>query len=463
MISHTIIIVDDDQLVLDSLQLALESLDYTVIPCLDDKQYLRALDGAPADLILLDVHLGAVNGIDLLEKTRELGVTTPVVIITGYAEVPMAVRAMKLGAEDFMLKPVSLEQLEMAVANVLQRASLGREVERLREQVHATFGDKRILGDSMPMRKALALATTYAESDGTTVMLTGESGTGKELFAQFIHDGSPRNAEAFIAVDCGAIPRELAENELFGHERGAFTGATEKLKKGRFELAHHGTIFLDEIGELPLEMQVKLLRVLESRKFYRLGGTRECITDVRVIAATNRDLADDVEQGTFRKDLYYRLNVAAITLPPLRDRSGDIPILVQFYMQDFNKRLRKDIHDITPDAMDTLEQYSWPGNVRELRNVMERVMLVTNDNRITARNLEFVFGSGNEHARGASHAAYHLTIPATGVPIDNVLKDLILQTLRITDGNQQHAAKILGMTRAKFRYRMEQLGIEVKD
>lgn len=458
MNKHRIIVVDDDTLVLSSVELALHSLGYEVVACESGAAYLDTIDHRAADLILMDVHLQDANGIELLETTRAHGNTTPVMIITGYGDVPMAVRAMKLGAEDFLLKPVSLDQLELAVDNVLRRAQLRREVEVLRAQVSDIAGDRRILGNSAPLRRALTLASKYAESDDTTVLLTGESGTGKELFAKYIHENSPRKNEPLIVVDCGALPKELAENELFGYERGAFTGATEKLKKGRFELAQRGTIFLDEIGELPLEVQVKLLRVLESRRYYRLGGTRELEADVRVIAATNRDLGLAAKNGTFRQDLFYRLNVAAITLPPLRERPEDIPVIAAAYVDEFNRHFRKHVQSIAPDALALLERYTWPGNVRELRNVMERAMLVDAEDIVKSTHVAHLLSTSPNGAAGP--ATYHLSIPRDGISMDTVMRDLIVQTLKITDGNQIKAAKILGITRAKFRYRMQQLGIE---
>ncbi|HZV12691.1 MAG TPA: sigma-54 dependent transcriptional regulator [Candidatus Kapabacteria bacterium] len=466
---RTIIIVDDDPLVNSSLKMALEKLGYNAVTCANGKEYMNALETAEAELVLMDVHLGDTTGIALLEETRKRGNEIPVVMITGYGDVQIAVRSIKAGAEDFILKPVTVEQLQVTVQKALRIQGLTQEVQRLRRQIQETGESKKIMGVSRPIREALSLADKFAQSDDTTVLIQGDSGTGKELFAHYIHFHSARANEPFIIVDCTAIPKDLAENELFGYERGAFTGATEKLKKGRFELAHGGTIFLDEIGDIPATLQAKLLRVIETKKFYRLGGTQEVTSDVRVIAATNRNLADAVKQGTFREDLYYRLNVAHIAIPPLRERAEDMLVITNALIEEFNVKFHKHVRGLTAEATNVLRSYRWPGNIRELRNVIERVMLVTSDEMITAEHLHFI----TDVPAASSHStlttapiasvrsdAYLLQIPPTGISMGEVMRDLIMKTLEITNGNQLQAAKILGITRAKFRYRLEQLGIE---
>ncbi|HET7152960.1 MAG TPA: sigma-54 dependent transcriptional regulator [Candidatus Kapabacteria bacterium] len=469
---RTIIIVDDDPLVNSSLKMALEKLGYIAIACANGKDYLQALENAEAELVLMDVHLGDTTGIALLEETRKRGNEIPVVMITGYGDVQIAVRSIKAGAEDFILKPITVEQLQVAVEKALRIKGLTQEVQRLRRQIQDDGQSKKILGTSRAIRDALSLAEKFAQSDDTTVLIQGDSGTGKELFAQYIHYHSARSGEPLIIVDCTAIPKDLAENELFGYERGAFTGATEKLKKGRFELAHNGTIFLDEIGDIPAALQAKLLRVIESKKFYRLGGTQEVSSDVRVIAATNRNLAEAVKKGTFREDLYYRLNVAHIVIPPLRERAEDMLVIADALFEEFNAKFRKHVRGITPEAADILRNYQWPGNVRELRNVIERVMLVSSDDMIVPEHLRFLSNAPTTSS-GAIHSVatpsmsapvdgngYVLRVPPNGVSMGEVMRDLIMKTLEITNGNQLQAAKILGITRAKFRYRLEQLGIE---
>jgi two-component system response regulator AtoC len=294
-------------------------------------------------------------------------------------------------------------------------------------------------------------------------LISGETGTGKELIARYIHEKSSRREGPFIAINCGAIPKDLIESELFGYERGAFTGATDKMKPGKFELANGGTILLDEVGELSPEAQVKLLRVLQDKKFYRLGGTKEIKVDVRVIASTNKNLKEEVNAGRFRSDLFYRLNVATIYLPPLRERKEDIPLLVNAFIDEFNKKFGKNFIGVDEKAMEILKSYHWPGNIRELRNTIERIILVENDSKIRPEHVKHLQSTPIQLvSQQNGESDFVLKIPPTGVTMDKVLRELIIQTLKITNGNQIQAAKILGITRSKLRYRMEQLKIEQK-
>jgi len=298
-----------------------------------------------------------------------------------------------------------------------------------------------------------------AKSENTTVLIQGESGTGKEMFAKYIHQNSPRNKKVFIPINCGTIPRELAESELFGHEKGAFTGASSKTKLGKFELADGGTLLLDEIGELSLDLQVKLLRVLQEKKFYRLGGEKEVSVDVRVLAATNKDLEEEVKKGTFREDLYYRLNVAKIIIPPLRERKEDISHLAQLFITEFCNGFSKQVNTIEPEVQELLNKQFWKGNVRELRNAIERAMIMLDGTELKLSNFSFL--KKEQPVDALSNDSFVLKIPKNGITIDKVIKSLILQTLEITKGNQVKAAKVLGLSRSKLRYRMEQLGIEI--
>jgi DNA-binding NtrC family response regulator len=373
---------------------------------------------------------------------------------------------MRLGAEDFIVKPLDLEQLEVAVERALKNFDLRRQVDILSEQLKKEQPSE-ILGSSEAMIKAIEMAKIVARADDTTALILGESGTGKELMARFIHENSPRAKGPFVTINCGAIPRELAENELFGYERGAFTGATEKIKQGKFEQAQHGTILLDEIAELSLELQVKLLRVLQERQFYRLGGAKEISVDVRIIASTNKDLEKLVDKGEFREDLYYRLNVARIILPPLRDREGDILKIATAFVNEFNSKFMKNIKGFSPEAAETITNYHWKGNVRELRNVIERVVLLEMSDIISKDSLSFlkpattsVAGQGKASVE-LIEGQHFLQISKSGVSYSNVVKDLIIQTLKITNGNQIKAAKLLEISRAKLRYRIEQLGINI--
>ena len=380
-------------------------------------------------------------------------------MITGYSDVKIAVTAIKSGAFDFLLKPIDIEQLQMVLKKALENLTLKAEVEKLSQIIHQDELPKEFFGKSNKILRLISSVEKLAKSSDTTILIEGESGTGKEIFARFIHQSSPRKTGPFIQINCSAIPKELAESELFGHEKGAFTGALQKTKLGKFELANGGTILLDEIGELSLDLQVKLLRVLQERKFYRLGGEKEISIDVRVLAATNKNLDDEVKKGNFREDLYYRLNVANIYVPPLRERKEDIPILVLRFLNEFASKFNKKIKGIDHVALDLLISYPWKGNIRELRNVMERAALLIEDDELKEHHLNFLIDSNS--TKEVEDENFVLKIPPKGVKIDLVLRTLIQQTLKITKGNQVKAAKILGLSRSKLRYRMEQLGIEV--
>ncbi|HRT68282.1 MAG TPA: sigma-54 dependent transcriptional regulator, partial [Bacteroidota bacterium] len=396
------------------------------------------------------------------------GYNMPVIIMTAFSDIKMAVRAMKLGAEDFLVKPLDLDQLEVTIERALKNFELRKRVDLLSEQIEREQ-PTNIIGVSEGLKKALELAKLIASTEDTTVLISGETGTGKELIARYIHDNSPRANGPFVSINCGAIPKELAENEFFGYERGAFTGAIEKMRPGKFEQAQHGTILLDEISELSLDLQVKLLRVLQERRFYRLGGTKEISVDVRVIASTNRDLAKLVGEGKFREDLFYRLNVANIVLPPLRDRGEDILLLARAFLEEFNKKFRKKIVGFNPEAQMILMSYPWKGNIRELRNALERVCLLTSSEIISAEDLSFLSGYtpvniSQDNAQKEIYlqpGTHFLKVSSTGAKYNDVTKDLIEQVLKIANGNQIKAAKILNISRAKLRYRIEQLGINL--
>ncbi len=465
--NYTIVVIEDDPLVNSTIKGILSSKYQRVETFTDANKGLEDLHMIAPDLVLLDIFLGHTNGLDILEQLRKQGYTMPVIIMTAFSDIKMAVRAMKLGAEDFIVKPLDLEQLEVSVDRSLKNFDLKRQVDILSEQLKKDQPSE-ILGSSTGMKQAMEMARIISVADDTTVMILGESGTGKELIARYIHDNSPRAKGPFVTINCGAIPRELAENELFGYERGAFTGATEKIKPGKFEQAQHGTILLDEIAELSLELQVKLLRVLQERKFYRLGGTKEITVDVRVICSTNKDLEALVEQEKFREDLFYRLNVARIQLPPLREREDDILKLATAFIKEFNKKLNRNITGFTSEAAELLSSYQWKGNVRELRNVIERIVLLEQGNIINKESLAFLKGGVQTTIVNNTKAEFsigpnehYLKISDTGVTMNNVVKDLIIQTLKITGGNQIKAAKLLNVSRAKLRYRIEQLGINI--
>lgn len=470
--NYTIVVIEDDPLVNETVNEIMSSKYSRVYTFEDAQKALDEMHLISPDLVLLDIFLGHHNGLEILENLRKQGYNMPVIMMTAFSDIKMAVRAMKLGAEDFIVKPLDLEQLEISTEKALENYDLRRQVDILSEQLKEEKSSE-IIGKSEGVRKALEMAKIVSKAD-TTILIFGESGTGKELLARYIHENSPRAKGPFIAINCGAIPKDLAENELFGYERGAFTGATEKFRPGKFEQANHGTILLDEIGELSLDIQVRLLRVLQERKFYRLGGQKEISVDVRVVAATNKNLEELVEKGDFREDLYYRLNVAQVHLPPLRDRGDDIMLLATTFIEKFNRTFRKKITGFTPEAAYIMKTYSWRGNIRELQNVIERVVLLENNNIISKDSLSFLKmdkkAPENSLVRHQSteeselaEGQHILKIANSGVTLGNVIKDLIVQTLKITNGNQIQAAKLLGISRAKLRYRIEQQGININN
>ncbi len=453
-----ILIIDDDNLVSVSLKKALVRLGYEVEVCLnagESRVYIKRFD---PDIILLDIYLTTHNGIELLKEFREGGLMTPVVMITGYADVNIAVKAIKTGAQDFLLKPIDLEQIKIILGKISEKIELSREVSKLQSILEEDKLTREFFGKSKRINKILDYCEKIAKSADTTVLIEGASGTGKEMISKYIHQNSPRAAGRFIQINCAAIPKELAESEFFGHEKGAFTGAAQKTKLGKFELADGGTILLDEVGELSLDLQVKLLRVLQERTFYRVGGEKEINVNVRVIAATNKKLEDEVKNGSFREDLYYRLNVAYILMPSLKERKEDIPLLAYSFLNEFTSRFQSEKATISSDAMDKLSGYGWKGNIRELRNVIERAVLLMEGNELKSHDLS-IQSSGSSDMPVSDE--FMLRVPSEGVKIDIVLKKLIEETLKITKGNQVQASKVLGLSRSKLRYRMEQLGIQV--
>jgi two-component system, NtrC family, response regulator AtoC len=463
---YTILIVDDDPAVQVVCSVLSEQYEHVVFS--QEPDYAAAfadLERLRPDVIMLDAYLGDKMCFDALEMLHDRGLKVPVIIMTGSSDMRIAVHALKSGAEDFIVKPLDPIQVESAVQRALRNYDLRRQMDVLQERLQEEEQNE-LLGDSESMKQIKQLADIFAQTDDTTILILGESGTGKELMARYIHRRSPRSAGPFVSVNCGAIPRELAENELFGYEKGAFTGATEKVKQGRFEMAHRGTILLDEVGELSYEMQVKLLRVLQERTFYRLGGSKEVTVNVRIIAATNRNLERMVEEGKFREDLYFRLNVGTVFMPPLRGRPGDIILLATAFLNEFNKKFGKHIQGFTSEAIDTLESYPWKGNVREMRNAIERITLLESGDMITQESLRFLrvgFSSGTSSASTGQgelpSGQHHITLSKEGAPLENVVRDLLQQTLKLADGNQTQAAKMLGITRAMLKTRLEQYGL----
>ncbi|MBD1209008.1 MAG: sigma-54-dependent Fis family transcriptional regulator [Ignavibacteria bacterium] len=461
---YTILIVDDDP----AVQAACSALseNYEQVVFFNEPDYAKAfanVEKLRPDLVLLDVYMGDKMCFDALDMLHDRGLKIPAIIMTGSSDMRIAVHALKSGAEDFIVKPLDPIQVESAVQRALRNYDLRRQMDILQERLQEEEQNE-LLGNSETMQHVKQFADIFAQTDDTTVLILGESGTGKELMARYIHQRSPRSAGPFVSVNCGAIPRELAENELFGYERGAFTGATEKVKLGRFEMAHRGTILLDEVGELSYEMQIKLLRVLQERSFYRLGGAKEVSVNVRVIAATNRNLEKMVEEGKFREDLFFRLNVGTVMMPPLRERRGDIMLLATAFLNEFNKKFGKRMGGFTSDAIEALESYEWKGNVREMRNAIERITLLESGEMITKDSIRFLrVGMGSQSATGQPLASGHtLNISKQGATLEAVMRDLLEQTLKLAEGNQTQAAKMLGITRAVLKTRMEQSGLAVE-
>lgn len=444
--NDNILVVDDDPDIREILKDRLESLGYRVSTAACGKEGLEILEKEYPQLILLDIEMPALSGIEVLKEIRKKELEITVVMITAYGTIERAVEAMKEGAYDFLPKPFEPDHVALIVRKALERERLKRGVEILSGQVGERY--RLIAGKSAKMAAAIDLARKSATSR-STVLLLGESGTGKEIFARAIHDWSDRKAEPFIAINCVGLSKELLESELFGHEKGAFTGA-HQLKKGRIELSHGGTVFLDEVGDISSEIQTKLLRFLQEREFERVGGIKPVRVDVKVIAATNRDLDRSVREGRFRADLYYRLNVIPILLPPLRERREDIADLAHFFMQRFSLETKKIFNEISQDALDRLLAYDWPGNVRELANVVERAVVLGQGPVMTAGDLPTIIAATDpiEPAMGSYSES-----------IEAYRRQLILRALTDARGNRAAAAKSLGLQRTYLSRLIKTLNI----
>ncbi len=439
-----VLVVDDESLNRESLQAIVEDLGGEVEVAATGEEAIAALETCEFDLVITDLKMGEVGGLDVVRAARERTTPIPVVIVTAYGTIESAVAAMRLGAEDYLLKPFSVEQIELLLEKIGERQQLRLENAYLREVVSGD-GAEDIVGTSPLLREQVALARRVAQTKAT-VLILGESGTGKELFARLIHRESERRERPFVRVNCAALSASLLESELFGHEKGAFTGALQR-RAGRFELADRGTLLLDEIGELPLELQPKLLRVLEQQEFERVGGTRSLKVDVRVVAATNRDLLQDVQDGLFREDLYYRLNVYPITLPSLRERREDIADLARLFLEQTRREYGGVLTSIAPDAIALLEAYAWPGNVRELDNVMKRVAIRVARPTLTAKDLR---GDLPKNSGGPVGAEAWI-----GHSMAHIEKEVILKTLERTGQNKTEAARILGVTARTLRNKLK--------
>jgi len=457
MYRYKILIVDDDKLLQNSLDTIL-SEKYDTLIAGSGEEALRLLPSHDIDLVLLDIRLPGINGIETLSRIRQLNGKAVVIMMTAYEDVKSVISSMKLGAFDYLVKPLDIEELDLIIERSLETLKLKREVEELRKQFVKDYNLENIVAQSPTMKLALRLADTIARSYDTTVLIEGKTGTGKEVIARLIHHRSDRFDKPFVSINCGAISKDLVESELFGYEKGTFTGGLQEGKKGKFEAANGGTVLLDEISELLPAAQVKLLTFLEEKAFYPVGGSEKKHVDVRIIAATNKSLEECIREGTFREDLYYRLNVARITIPPLRERKEDIAALTLFFMDKFNQRFRKNFQKVTDDAGRLLMEHPWTGNVRELRNAIERVMLMEEGPEITKGHLDFLTKAAPLSSEADSPA---WKIPPSGLSIDDMNRDLIVQALERCGGNRAQAAKLLGMSRPTMIYRIEKYGIKV--
>ena len=461
-IGEQILVVDDDQAIRWTLKEALRSWGFAATEAASVAEGLALYNADPPVAVLLDIDLPDGSGLDVLREIKRDNAEAIVIMITGDVHVDNTISALRGGAYDFIGKPINLEELRITIRNAIEARHLRREVEQVRKERAREFNFRQIVGESPAMRKMLGLAAKVAESEVSSVLLQGESGTGKDLVAKAIHYGSQRAERPFVAVNCAALPATLIESELFGYEKGAFTDAKAR-KEGLFEQAEGGTLLLDEIGELELSLQAKLLRVLEEGAFRRVGGLKDIPLDVRVLAASNRDLKTESEAGRFRLDLYYRLSIIQIDIPPLRERGDDVLLLSQYYIDTIGARIRrrKKIQGLSSDAIEVFRQYNWPGNVRELRNVIERALILEDEDQITT---EYLPGgllapprldpSSLSAAQGAST---QFVLPNEGISLDEAELSFVRQAIQRSGGNQTRAAELLGISRDQLRYRLKKL------
>jgi len=473
MSQKRILIVDDEKLVRWALTQKCTEFGYQSVEAESGEEALRALQGESVDAVLLDVHLPDMSGLEVLEKLKQAGETRSIIMMTADPQLDDVKAALRMGAYDFVSKPINFEELGVTLQNALEAGALRTEVESLRGEVRRRAGYHEVVGVSRKITELMKFVYKVAASEASTILIQGESGTGKDLVAKAIHYRSTRSERPFVAINCSAIPETLIEAELFGHEKGAFTDA-KAMKKGLFEMADGGTLFLDEIGELSPLLQAKLLRVLEDQMVRRVGGVRDIQVEVRVIAASNRDLEKEVREGRFRQDLYYRLAIIAIYLPALRERKEDIAPLVEFFLAHYNKKFRKNVQGPSEETRRLLLNYDWPGNVRELKNALERAMILEEGNQLRPEDLPFSVASGRgggsvETKMGAPVAEAQpapgkrrlpaLSIPEGGTSLEDVEHALVELALQQSHGNQIKAAKLLSISRDALRYKMKKFGL----
>lgn len=456
-----LLVVDDDLSIREMLEVMLISEGYDVECVEDGAKAIRMLEKKHYDLILCDIRMGAVGGLEVLREAKSRRPETVVIMISAFATTETAVEAMKEGAYDYIPKPFNVDELKQTIGNALDRRSLEYEKEVLEAELKKTYHFERIVGNSPTMTKIYNTVKQVADTR-TNLLISGESGTGKELIARAIHENSARKDKPFTVIHCGGIPETLMESELFGHRKGAFTGAIDT-KKGLFEVSDGGTAFLDEVAELTPAIQVKILRVVQEKAFKPVGETQDVEIDVRIISATNKNLEDEVIAGNFREDLFYRLNVIHIDIPPLRERMEDLPPLAQHFLEKYAKEMGKSIHKLSSYALDMLARYDFPGNIRELENMIERSVAMATTNIILPESLALsTYKKGEKDAK--KHDLLGFDIPPTGIDLDSVLADteraFLSKALEMSGGIKQKAAKLLGISFRSFRYRLEKLGLE---
>ncbi|MBN2224881.1 MAG: sigma-54-dependent Fis family transcriptional regulator [Deltaproteobacteria bacterium] len=454
----SILIIEDDKFFNKFLAECLADKGYHVHAVTTGTEGLEIIRTAPPDLVLLDLMLPDISGLEILEKVKEVYETPQIIMLTGHASIETAIEAIKLGASDYLTKPIREDELILSIGKNLKHLDLIREIEYLKEADRKKFNFSYLVGRSPRMSEVYRLAMFVAQSDTATVLIEGESGTGKEYLARFIHYRSARGDEPFVEINCAAIPENLMETELFGYEQGAFTDARVR-KRGQFELASKGTVFLDEIGEMSVQLQAKLLRFLDTMTYKRVGGTTDIKLDTRVIAATNKDLDRAVENGEFRKDLYFRLKVMHLKLPSLRERKEDIELFAAAFLEDYSKNLKKKVKGFSDPAMEWLNNYPWPGNIRELRNIVERAVIVTDGVIINTKHLSL-----ETQKEAPPDSLIPPIIPEEGVDfkeiVDRVSSELITRALGQTGGNRSRAARLLSIPRQVLLYQMKKLGLD---
>lgn len=448
----SILIVDDEKNTREGIAKFLKSKGYTCFLADNGKNALKILSAQPVDLMITDIRMPALSGMDLIKESKQRYRQIPIIVLTAYGTVELAVEAVKNGADDFLEKPINLYKLDLAIRNILSAKDLYDENAKLKQQLDDRYGLENIIGNSNAMKKVFEIIRQVAPTKAT-ILIQGESGTGKELVAKAIHQLSNRKNQRFVAVHCASLTETLLESELFGHEKGAFTGAVEQ-RIGRFEQADQGTFFLDEVSEISPVVQVKLLRVLQEQAFERVGGNKSISVDIRLIAATNKNLESEVKEGNFREDLFYRLSVVSINLPPLRNREEDIPLLLRHYLDYFAKENGKSQMEFEPEAVDLLKKYNWPGNIRELRNVIENIVVLSKKSVISKEDLPEKIIS---YYKNENHRVFE-----SGINIKENEKNLIIKALEQSAGNRTKAAQALGMSRRTLYRKLAQYDLEYR-